>query len=120
MSFVYLAWGKADRSRKLLVDQERLEFCITKNVEAAIHHFQEQPQTVITWIDQVCVNQGDKEGKLSHDCIIGDVYTNCSNKIFWLEPPFEHSHEEASFVNRVGKETSDFGLRALLITNWPI
>ncbi|KAK0747111.1 heterokaryon incompatibility, partial [Schizothecium vesticola] len=76
------AWGDARSRRPLLVGKRQLQ--VTENLEVALRHLADDDQTLIIWVDALCINQSDNVEKAVQVNRMGDIYRSASQVLVWL------------------------------------
>ncbi|TLD31155.1 hypothetical protein PspLS_02941 [Pyricularia sp. CBS 133598] len=75
-------WGDPQPVRHIMVDGYEME--ITVPLFEALNHFRNPTHSVVMWIDQICINQSDKEEKSRQIPLMGRVYQHAINTLVWL------------------------------------
>jgi hypothetical protein len=57
---------------------------ITKSLEAALRNFRKRDQSVVMWIDQICINQENNEEKEQQIPLMAKIYQHALNTVIWL------------------------------------
>ncbi|KAF1841543.1 WD40 repeat-like protein [Cucurbitaria berberidis CBS 394.84] len=57
---------------------------ITSSLASALRHLRSIENSVILWIDQICMNQPDIAEKVQQIPLMGKIYTNATNTLIWL------------------------------------
>ncbi|KAF4780098.1 hypothetical protein HER10_EVM0009359 [Colletotrichum scovillei] len=57
---------------------------ITKSLAVALRAFRQEDRSVVMWIDQICINQGDNEEKAQQIPLMSRIYQNAMNTVIWL------------------------------------
>lgn len=57
---------------------------ITKTLESALKHFRHASDSIILWVDQICINQDDLEEKKQQIPLMSRIYTRALNTVIWL------------------------------------
>jgi hypothetical protein len=57
---------------------------ITKSLESALRHFRQEDRAVVMWVDQICIDQGNKEEKAQQVPLMSQIYENAINTAIWL------------------------------------
>ena len=76
-------------------------FYITRNLEQALRRFRETNDTVILWIDALCINQKDKDEKSQQVARMAEIYSRASSVLIWLGEEYEDSQTAMDFVGDV-------------------
>lgn len=75
-------WGDESTKKKMVVDD--VEFDVTENLWAALHHMRNRPRRVPIWIDAISINQHDIPEKSRQLRIMPHIYTRASTVLVWL------------------------------------
>jgi hypothetical protein len=57
---------------------------ITRTLETALKNFRHPTDSVMLWVDQICINQGDLEEKKQQIPLMSRIYTRAFNTVVWL------------------------------------
>ena len=76
-------------------------FYITRNLEEALRRFRDTDETVILWIDALCINQKDKDEKGKQVARMAEIYSRASCVLIWLGDEYEDSQTAIDFVGDV-------------------
>jgi hypothetical protein len=98
-------WGDANRTRPIQLRYHQLptsepadttasapslgannyeSFQITTNLESALRHLRERASKRMLWVDAICINQSDREERLSQVRWMASVYENAMEVRIWL------------------------------------
>ncbi|QBZ58695.1 hypothetical protein PoMZ_03653 [Pyricularia oryzae] len=75
-------WGDPQPVRHITVDGYEME--ITVPLFDALNHFRNSTHSIVMWIDQICINQEDKDEKSRQIPLMGRVYQHAINTLVWL------------------------------------
>lgn len=75
-------WGERVDRKAIEVDDHEIQ--ITHNLYAALARLRHPTQKRVLWVDQLCINQWDKEGKAEQVKVMRAIYKNCSQCLIWL------------------------------------
>ena len=60
-------------------------FYVRPNLDKALRHLRHETETVVLWVDAVCINQSDEKGEKSTQIAkMKAIYHNASNVCIWL------------------------------------
>ena len=59
------------------------------------------------WVDQICINQDDKDEVNEQIAMMGDIYSRCWNCAIWLGAADEYTTEAFSFLRRLSLKIPD-------------
>jgi hypothetical protein len=82
---VSYVWGDATVTKPIRVDDEELQ--ITLNLFDFLHHIRHLQDTIILWVDSICMNQNNAEEKSHQVKLMGEIYSRCSIVHVWLGRP---------------------------------
>ncbi|ORX99212.1 heterokaryon incompatibility protein-domain-containing protein [Clohesyomyces aquaticus] len=76
-------WGTTDQSEMVkLIDGKILR--VTKPLKEALPFVERQCSTGYLWIDQICIDQDDRNERSHQVKLMGQIYTSCSRVLVWL------------------------------------
>ncbi|PKS12987.1 hypothetical protein jhhlp_000328 [Lomentospora prolificans] len=104
------AWGSNDATGELDIDGQYLP--ITPALEIALRGLRRK-QPLDIWIDQICINQQDLQEKALQIPLMKDIYTLSSQTIAWLGDAVPSTGNAIAYLDRLGKQFSSFGIRAV-------
>jgi hypothetical protein len=96
------AWGDPSRTSLLIIDDKISH--ITESVEAALLHLQHEADTIILWIDQLCINQDDDVEKSDQVQLMKTIYQGAKEVVAWLGPAADESDQLFDALSLVGKD----------------
>ncbi|CAH0017800.1 unnamed protein product [Clonostachys rhizophaga] len=76
------AWGKLVYDGT--IDCDGHTKAITKTLEVALRHFRHPQDSILIWVDQICINQGDEGEKTQQVLLMGKIYGLAMNTVAWL------------------------------------
>jgi hypothetical protein len=79
---VSYVWGDAKKTVQIQVDGQELQ--VTTNLFDFLYHIRDLHNTVILWVDAICMNQNDLSEKSHQVGMMGEIYSGCSNVHVWL------------------------------------
>jgi len=83
-------WGDPKANILALLNGD--EFPLQYNLEAAIRHLcLNINQSIVLWIDAICINQLDANERNNQVGLMGKIYAQAEEVIVWLGPPSEDS-----------------------------
>lgn len=77
-----MQWGPAIFAHDINVDGRPLS--ITKSLDTAIRHLRHSEDSVMVWIDQICINQDDLAEKTTQVELMRLIYQRAMNTVIWL------------------------------------
>ncbi|KAI0852756.1 heterokaryon incompatibility protein-domain-containing protein [Daldinia vernicosa] len=78
-------WGNGVFDR--VIECDSFSKAITESLHAALCQFRRPDQSVMLWVDQICINQDDPEEKSGQIPLMSRIYTHALNTIGWLGMP---------------------------------
>jgi hypothetical protein len=57
---------------------------ITKSLDIAIRHLRHESESIVVWIDQICINQSDSAEKSTQVQLMSLIYQRAFNTVIWL------------------------------------
>jgi len=70
-------WGSQNSLRRILLNG--IEYHVTVNLESALRRIRHTQETLVLWVDALCINQRDT-GERNHQVkIMGDIFRSASN-----------------------------------------
>lgn len=79
------AWGNPVFDRVIQCDS--FSKAITESLDAALRQFRRPDQSIMLWVDQICINQDDQEEKSRQIPLMSSIYKRALNTIGWLGMP---------------------------------
>jgi hypothetical protein len=108
---VYMAlsytWGDQSRTRPILVDDTKAP--ITENLEAALHHLQQEYEALTLWVDALCINQTDEIEKSDQVKQMLEIYRGAAVTIVWLGSAADDSDRAMDSLDRIGEWLDGLG-----------
>jgi hypothetical protein len=75
-------WGPSNEKRQIRVN--KVTFEVTDNLYAALRQLRGRFERKVLWIDQICINQTDKEEQKHQVGLMRRIYSQCSVALLWL------------------------------------
>ena len=103
-------WGTDDRTHHITLSGA--DFYVTPSLDSALRHLRPDSsgQSIILWIDQICINQDDEKEKTPQVNLMHQIYTGAEQVIVWLGVAADESDELLGFLSRIGDEAANLGL----------
>ena len=90
-------------------------FYVRPNLSDALRHLRnysdpspkqsrEQPQTIVLWIDNICINQEDSSEKSSQVRMMAKIYQHAKSVFVWLGRKGEESNIGMDFITRIPEQ----------------
>ncbi|KAI8317499.1 Heterokaryon incompatibility protein 6, OR allele [Colletotrichum sp. SAR11_240] len=77
------------------------EKAITKSLESALLHFRREDESVVLWIDQICIDQDNKDEKGQQIPLMSRIYQRATNTAIWLGEASEGSDVAIKLLEEV-------------------
>ncbi|KAI8219465.1 Heterokaryon incompatibility protein 6, OR allele [Colletotrichum sp. SAR 10_86] len=92
-------WGKPIFDAKIECDGH--EKAITKSLESALLHFRREDESVVLWIDQICIDQDNNDEKGQQIPLMSRIYQRATNTAIWLGEAREGSDVAIKLLEEV-------------------
>ncbi|PTB63610.1 hypothetical protein BBK36DRAFT_1125681 [Trichoderma citrinoviride] len=98
--------GQVEPNRQIIVetDDGSRKLYIFPALESALLHLTSQRMTDRIFIDQISINQKDKEEKSHQVLLMQDIYTTSARTLVWLGPPTRESDQYFDVVREICSE----------------
>ncbi|KAH6990081.1 heterokaryon incompatibility protein-domain-containing protein [Ilyonectria destructans] len=94
------AWQHDGRSQSVIINNKTCQ--VSETVEQALRQLRHRRNTVYVWVDQICINQDDKEEKNYQVQQMRHTYSEAEGVIAWLGMPFPNSKILFGFLQQIG------------------
>lgn len=74
---------------------------ITKSLESALLYFRREDESVMLWIDQICIDQGNNDEKGQQIPLMSRIYQRATNTAIWLGEAGEGSDVAIELLEEV-------------------
>jgi hypothetical protein len=102
-------WGTGERTHRISLSGAVLR--VTASLDSALRHLRPASgQSIVLWIDQICINQDDEKEKTAQVKLMHQIYTGAEQVIVWLGPAADESDKLMCFLSRIGDEAAIIGL----------
>lgn len=102
MSYV---WG--DESCTSLIMLNRNEFQVTLGLQSALRHLRHsRRETLVLWIDAICINQRNIEERDSQALLMSSIYQRARGVLVWLGEETATSSMAIDFLRRLNHEVT--------------
>ncbi|KAJ2907182.1 HET-domain-containing protein [Zalerion maritima] len=95
------SWGKPTLHCPFLIEDR--PFLITDSLRGALAHIQHGTQPLTLWIDQICINQGDKLEKSWQVQMMKQIYESAKEVFVWLGPDKDRARIALQQLQDLGK-----------------
>ena len=92
-------WGNV--THKTWVNCNRQRLAVTKDLLNAIRRLRRKSETVMLWIDQICINQEDLEERSSQVQLMRKIYKNAANVLIWLGDEADKSNMAIKLISQL-------------------
>ena len=92
-------WGNATHKTWVNCNGQRL--ALTKDLLNAIRRLRRKNETVVLWIDQICINQEDVEERSSQVRLMRKIYRSAANVLIWLGDEADKSNMAIELIARL-------------------
>jgi hypothetical protein len=73
----------------------------TRNLESALKHLRKEKESVILWVDALCINQSDDQEKNHQVRYMGTVFERAVEVLIWLGPAANDSDALFDFIEDI-------------------
>jgi hypothetical protein len=104
------AWNLGPRhqepSRQIIIetDQDSHKLHIYPALEIALHYLASLNMTEYLFIDQISINQKDRDEKSNQVLLMQDIYARCTGTVVWLDPPTRGSDLYFDLIHEMSQE----------------
>lgn len=95
------AWGPENDQQEISCDGKTLS--ITKDLHTALLCLRDAHLPRTLWIDQICINQKDKDERSAQVTIMGTLYRSAQRVVVWLGEESENSDLALDFVEKLNR-----------------
>ncbi|RSM07156.1 hypothetical protein CDV31_008708 [Fusarium ambrosium] len=74
---------------------------ITRGLEAALKQFRQPHDSIMMWIDQICINQDDDAEKKKQIPLMGRIYERARSTVIWLGEAGNGSSSALKLIERI-------------------
>ncbi|RSL74446.1 hypothetical protein CEP53_000298 [Fusarium sp. AF-6] len=74
---------------------------ITSGLEAALKQFRQPHDSIMMWIDQICINQDDEAEKKKQIPLMGRIYERARSTVIWLGEAGNGSSSALKLIERI-------------------
>ncbi|KAG9232006.1 heterokaryon incompatibility protein-domain-containing protein [Amylocarpus encephaloides] len=75
-------------------------FHVAENLFAALKHLRRPSQTVIVWIDALCINHQDEDERGKQIGLMGKIYLNALGVLVWLGTPVAGDRQAVQIIEK--------------------
>jgi WD repeat-containing protein 55 len=77
-------------------------FKITLNLDLALRYLRRTDMSVMLWVDQICINQGDLEERTQQVLLMDTIYRRAWNTLVWLGEEADNSSDAINMIITIG------------------
>ncbi|KAI8722882.1 HET domain-containing protein [Fusarium sp. LHS14.1] len=78
------AWGLESRSNPPKIQVDGMLIPITVNLDCALRHIRSPCESVVLWVDALCINQADAKERMTQVLRMADIYSEATEVIVFL------------------------------------
>ncbi|KAI0190825.1 heterokaryon incompatibility protein-domain-containing protein [Astrocystis sublimbata] len=110
-------WGDVDPSIRIQVDGHC--FFITPNLYSALKRIRKQHESVMVWVDALCINQRNKEEQSQQVGLMTAIYSRAESVIAWLGPDSDNSTLAFQLMQELIEHEDDKSISEIIADkNW--
>ena len=94
-------WGDAIHKTWISCNGQRL--ALTKDLLNAIRKLRRKGETMMLWVDQICINQEDVEERGSQVQLMRKIYKNAANVLIWLGDEADKSNMAMELISQLSE-----------------
>ncbi|KAF3067868.1 hypothetical protein CFAM422_008637 [Trichoderma lentiforme] len=101
-----VAAGQTKPNRKIIIEtnEDSFKLYVFPALEKALIHLTPLNITEYLFIDQISINQEDRDEKSHQVMLMQDIYAKSARTLVWLGPPTRASDEYFDFVQEISQE----------------
>lgn len=92
-------WGNATDIRQILLDGHVWE--ITANLEVALRYLRKEHETLILWVDALCINQADLPERALQVQRMRNIYSSARKVLAWVGEPNEDTENAMDTIRKI-------------------
>ncbi|KAI0818184.1 heterokaryon incompatibility protein-domain-containing protein [Xylaria sp. FL0064] len=96
---VSYTWGDVDPNIKIQVDG--CPFYITPNLYGALKRLRKQHESVMVWVDALCINQRSKEAQSQQVALMTQIYGRAKSVAAWLGAELDSSKLAFELIHEI-------------------
>ncbi|KAF0319297.1 heterokaryon incompatibility protein [Colletotrichum asianum] len=101
ISYTALSYTWGEPIFDAMINCDGHEKAITKSLESALLHFRREDESVVLWIDQICIDQDNKDEKGQQIPLMSRIYQRATNTAIWLGEASEGSDVAIKLLEEV-------------------
>ncbi|KAK1850935.1 heterokaryon incompatibility protein [Colletotrichum chrysophilum] len=101
ISYTALSYTWGENIFDAMIECDGHEKEITKSLESALLHFRREDESVMLWIDQICIDQGNNDEKGQQIPLMSRIYQRATNTAIWLGEASEGSDVAIKLLEEV-------------------
>jgi hypothetical protein len=102
-------WGAPVLSRTIKLVGGELQ--ITETLFEALTNLRLKDKSRLLWVDQLCINQSDKQEKAEQVSMMADIYRHASRVVVWLGVAGPESEAAFGFMEGITETVEELGMR---------
>ncbi|EQB47438.1 heterokaryon incompatibility protein [Colletotrichum gloeosporioides Cg-14] len=101
ISYTALSYTWGEPIFDAMIECDGHEKAITKSLESALLHFRREDESVVLWIDQICIDQSNNDEKGQQIPLMSRIYQRATNTAIWLGEASEGSDVAIKLLEEV-------------------
>jgi hypothetical protein len=82
-------WGDTADLGQIAINRDPLR--ITRNLEIALQHIRDADESLVLWIDAICIDQSNVSERNAQVAMMGDIFASASDVLIWIGEADEYS-----------------------------
>jgi Heterokaryon incompatibility protein (HET) len=91
-------WGRGDPTQKFFLRPSTQAFYVRPNLYTALKRFRREKESLVMWIDALCIDQNNNEEKNTQVSRMADIYSKAKNVCIWLGDGEEACNMAMDFI----------------------
>lgn len=101
ISYTALSYTWGENIFDAMIECDGHKKTITKSLESALLYFRSEDESVMLWIDQICIDQGNNDEKGQQIPLMSRIYQRATNTAIWLGEAGEGSDVAIELLEEV-------------------
>ncbi|KIN02564.1 hypothetical protein OIDMADRAFT_160053 [Oidiodendron maius Zn] len=102
------SWGDPSLTSPIIVDGSLIR--VTRNLESALRHLRLPDQTILLWVDALCINQENNLEKSEQLEQMLPIYSQALAVVAWLGPSTANIDLAMEWIDNFGSQASKLGI----------